>query len=238
MLKDGGAPKALELWQSHCEHIGKVNENGEKGVKGWKRVKYHPLLMSWAIAFLARTSGRVYAEVAKIMMLPYISHVYREMAKLASTQRDKAFGLHINIIRSVHEGANRKKWTRHQRIGTVVQDSANINATIKHGYVSNMLKGGNQTHCLATLSQMFQSMAQKVRDAESGDGESGSTTMVTQQQSSNLGNLPLVKEHLIFQCVSIDPDIKCSEIVASINVTKVSCHHINYDISPGYVANF
>jgi hypothetical protein len=111
--------------------------------------------MNWAIAFLARTSGRVYGEVAKIMMLPHISHVYRETAMLVSTQRDKAFGLHINTIRSIHERANRKKWTRHQRIGVVAQDSANINATIKHDYVSNMLKGGNQTHCLATLLQMF-----------------------------------------------------------------------------------
>ena len=154
-LKDGGAPEALELWRLHCEHIGKVNENGGKGGKGRKRVKYHPLLMNWAIAFLARTSGRVYAEVAEIMMLPHISHVYRETAKLVSTQRDMAFGLHINTIRSIHERANCEKWTRHQRIGTVAQDSANINATIKHDYVSNMLKGGNQTHCLATLLQMF-----------------------------------------------------------------------------------
>jgi hypothetical protein len=65
-------------------------------------------------------------------------------------------------------------------------------------------------------------MAQKVRDAESGGGKSGSATMVTQQQSSILENLPLAKEHLIFKWVSIDPDIKCSEIDTSINVTKVT----------------
>jgi hypothetical protein len=86
------------------------------------------------------------------MMLPHISHVCRKTAKLVSTQSDKAFGLHINAIRSIHEYARREKWTRHQRIGTVVQDLAYINATIEHDYVSNMLKGGDQTHCLATLN--------------------------------------------------------------------------------------
>ncbi len=119
-----------------------MDKNGRKG-QGQKGVKYHPLLMNWAIAFLAHTSARVYAEVAKIMMLPHISHVYSKRAKFVSMQNDKAFGLHINTIRSIHEHASRKKWMQHQRIGTVVQDSANINATIKHDYVSNMLKGGN-----------------------------------------------------------------------------------------------
>jgi hypothetical protein len=63
------------------------------------------LLLNWAIAFLARTSSRVYEEVAKIMMLPHISHVYRKTAKLISTLSDKAFGLHLNTIRSISERA-------------------------------------------------------------------------------------------------------------------------------------
>ena len=72
----------------------------------------------------------------------------------------------------------------------VAQDSANINASVEHDFVSKMIKGGDQTHCLATLLQMFQTMAQKVRDAESGGGESG--IVVTQQsQSSIIENLPL-----------------------------------------------
>ena len=107
-LQDGGDPEALELWRLHSEHIGQVNKNGGKG-QGWKTVTCHPLLMNWAIAFLAQTSVRVYAEVAKIMMLPHISHVYRKTAELVSTQNDKAFGLHINTIRSIHERACHKK---------------------------------------------------------------------------------------------------------------------------------
>ena len=220
-LQEGGTPEAFELWRVHSKHIMKVYENGGKGGEGQKRVKYHPLLMNWAIAFLARTSARVYAEVAKVMMLPHISHIYRETAKLVSTQRDKAFGLHMNTIRSIHQRSCRENWTLHQRIGVVAQDSANINATIEHDYVSNLIKGGDQTHCLATLSQMFQTMAQKVRDTESGGRDTGSPA-VAYEQSSILENLSLANEHLIFKWVSIDPDIKCLEIVASINVAKVT----------------
>ncbi len=68
-------------------------------------MKYHPLLMNWGIAFLAHTSARVYAEVAKVMMLLFISHVYRKKVELVSTQSNKAFGLHINIIWSIHKCA-------------------------------------------------------------------------------------------------------------------------------------
>ncbi len=64
-------------------------------------------------------------------------------------------------------------------------------------------------------------MAKKVRDAESGGGATGSSMLVP-QQFSILENLPLAEEHLIVKWVSINPDIKCSEIVASINVTKVT----------------
>ena len=101
--------------------------------------------MNWAIPFLVHTSARVYAEVAKIMMLLHISHVYRKTVELVSTQSNKAFHLLINNIRSIHKHAPCKKWTQHQKFGVVVQDSANITTVIEHEYVSNMLKNGNQT---------------------------------------------------------------------------------------------
>jgi hypothetical protein len=85
--------------------------------------------VNWAIAFLARTSARVYAEVAIIMMLPHISHFNRKTVELVSTQSNKASDLHISTIQSIYERACREKWTRHQRIGVVAHDSANINVT-------------------------------------------------------------------------------------------------------------
>ena len=75
---------------------------------------------------------------------------------------------------------------------------------------------------MATASPVvFQTMAQKVRDTESGGRDTGSSA-VASEQSSILENLSLANEHLIFKWVSIDPDIKCSDIVASINVAKVT----------------
>jgi hypothetical protein len=55
-LEKGGAPKALELWRLHSEHISQVCDNGGKG-RGQKRVAYHPLLLNWAIAFLVGLWG-------------------------------------------------------------------------------------------------------------------------------------------------------------------------------------
>ena len=71
-LQLGAAQEALELWWVHTEHINRVFENGGKG-RGCQNATYHPKLMNWAIAFLARTSSGTYNKVAKIFMLPHIS---------------------------------------------------------------------------------------------------------------------------------------------------------------------
>jgi hypothetical protein len=89
--------------------------------------------------------------------------------------------------------------------------------------VSNTLKGGDKSHCIVTLSRMFNAMAQKVKDAQSSDDdeqENSPTSAV--QQNSILDNLLLAEEHLVFKFSSIDPGVKCSEIVASANVAKVT----------------
>jgi hypothetical protein len=62
---------------------------------------------------------------------------------------------------------------------------------------------------------MFSALAQKVKDAECNEDDGV-------HQNSILDNLPLAQEHLVFKFSSIDPHIKCSEIVASVNVTKVT----------------
>ncbi len=89
--------------------------------------------------------------------------------------------------------------------------------------MTNTLKGGDESHCIATLSRMFNAMAQKVKDAQSCDDyerENSPTSVV--QQNSILDNLLLAEEHLVFKFSSIDPGVKCSEIVASMNVAKVT----------------
>jgi hypothetical protein len=174
------------------------------------------MLMDWAIAFLARTSSGTYNEVTKIRMLPNISTVYWKTAELITTLNDKAYCMHMNTIRSISDRACCDNWTSHQRIGVIAQDSANIISRIKHDYVMNTLKGGKKSHSIATLSRMFHALAQKMKDAECNENEQ------EVQQNSFLDNYLLAEEHLIFKFSSMDPQIKCLEIVASVNMTKVT----------------
>jgi hypothetical protein len=80
VLQSGGvATVELDLWRVHAEHISKVCGDGGKR-QGCQA--YHPMLMNWAIAFLACTSVSTYNKVAKIMMLPNISTVYRKTVEM------------------------------------------------------------------------------------------------------------------------------------------------------------
>jgi hypothetical protein len=145
------------------------------------------------------------------------------MEELTTTKNDKAYCLHMNTIQSVSERAHSENWTSHQRIGAIAQDSANINSRIEHDYVSNTLKGGNESHCIETLLRMFTVMAQKVKDAQScDDDEQENSPTSAVQQNSILDDLLLAEEHLVFKFSSIDLRVKCSEIVASVNVVKVA----------------
>ena len=142
------------------------------------------MIMNWAIAFLAHTSSSTYNEVAKITMLSNISTVYRKTAELITSKKDKAYCMHMNTIRSISDRARLENWTSHQRIGVIAQDSANINSGIEHDYVSNILKGGDESHSVATLSRMFQALAQKnaIRDITTRCGLSmDSLTFVIQR---------------------------------------------------------
>ena len=215
-----------EIWRIHAEHIRKVYDQGGKG-RGFKRITYHPTIMNWAIAFLARTSSSVYKDVQNVMMLPDISYVYRKTAEMVSTNNDKAWGLHLHTIRSIAERAKRENWTNHQRIGVIAQDSANIKSGIEHDYKSNKLKGGDETFGIANLSKMFQALAQEVKDAESNEedsdkDESSIAASEEPQQTSILDSLILAKEHLVFKFTIMDPNIECSEVVAAANVNQVT----------------
>ncbi len=101
----------------------------------------------------------------------------------------------------------------------IAQDSANINPGIEHDYVTNTLKGGDESHSVATLSRMILALAQRVKYMQ---GNENVLDVKMIQQNSILDNLPRAEEHLIFKFSSIDPGVKCSEIVALVNVTIVT----------------
>ncbi len=93
-------------------------------------------------------------------------------------------------------------------------------------YVTNMLKGGDKIHCITTLLQMFKALVQQVSDARNDASiEDDSTIVATsanQQQNSILDELSLVEEHLVFKFSMMDPGIKCLEMLALVNVNRVS----------------
>ena len=153
-----GAEEELELWRIHKDHLDTVFQNGGTG-RG-KKAPIHPTLLNWAIAFLARTSASVYEGVRRVMKLPHISYVYRKTAEMISTMGDKAYSINIDTIREMGERATRKGWTDHQRGGGLAQDSANISPGIEHDYVRNRQVGGDKSHRLGSLTQMYQVMAQ------------------------------------------------------------------------------
>jgi hypothetical protein len=113
LLQLAVATVELELWWVHAEHISKVCNNGGKH-QGHQ--SYHPMLMSWAIAFLSCTSASTYNEVAKIMMLPNISTVYRKTAEMITTKSDKAYCMHMNTTCSISDRARCEHWMSHQWI--------------------------------------------------------------------------------------------------------------------------
>ena len=98
-LRASGDEEGAELWLIHRDSLNEHFKNGGKSRK--KRVPVHPVILNWAIAFLAKTSSSIYREVAKIMMLPDISYVYRKSQEMVSRSSDKGYAIHIATLRSL-----------------------------------------------------------------------------------------------------------------------------------------
>ena len=130
----------------------------------------------------------VYNEVARIMQLPDISHIYHRPAAMVSLHSNKAWCLHMNTIQSLRKRSLDEKWTPHQMIGELAQDSANVRSTLKHDYATNMIKGGNESHHLETCTHLVKFFAQKLKDAQHNDAtlqeNSASAATEESQQSS------------------------------------------------------
>ena len=86
-----------------------------------------------------------------------------------------------------------------------IQPISTPELSTKHDYVSNTLKGGDESHCIATLSRMFNAMAQKVKDAQSSDDdERENSPTLAVQQNSILDNHLMAEEHLVFKFSRLD----------------------------------
>ena len=109
--------------------------------------------------------------------------------------------LHITTIKYISKQAKKEGWRKYQQRGCIANNSANVNAGIKHDHVANNFIGMDETHRIAILSGILYSMAQKVKD--------------------DCGLVEDAVEDDGITKPSIYPDIKCLEIVASINIEKI-----------------
>ena len=128
----------------------------------------------------------VYKEVAKIMLLPDIRLVQRRTAELVSDNSSKAYSICIKTLETLAKRANDEKWTNNQRRVVIAQDSANVNATMEHDLTTNMLVGGDESHKLSALSNMFHTMAESVRKSElaaTGTEETGGGKKVSRRHA-------------------------------------------------------
>jgi hypothetical protein len=91
---------------------------------------------------------------------------------------------------------------------------------IEHDHITNTFKGGEEFHSVATLLQMFQALVQKVKDAAAAEINENKEN--NSNQHYFFENLQLTEEHLVFKFSSIDSRVKCTEIVMSVNVMKVT----------------
>jgi hypothetical protein len=142
-----------ELWEIQHDRLNKVYKNGVTSKKR-KKAKVHMVLMSWAIALLARTSIRVYKEVKMVMKLPDIRHVQRETTKMVSQNMDKAFTICVVSMKSISVIAINSRWRDNGRKGVIISDSCSLNAGMNNDHVTNKIVGGNKIHRLSSLSQM------------------------------------------------------------------------------------
>ena len=217
IARAGLSDDQLELWEIQRDRLNAIHFNGGTG-RNKKKVKVHPVLMSWAIAFLARTSISVYKEVQRVMKLPHIRHVQRETEKMVSRNANKAFALCTVSMKAIGEMATKDGWNDNARNGVISFDSCSLNAGVDHDHVTNTIVGGDESRRISSLSQMFEVLANKVNSA-AGDSEADPEDV---KSNSILDELKLAQEHLVFKWTSTDPETKCSEIVASINVEVVT----------------
>ena len=112
----------LELWEIQRDWLNEIYSNGVTG-KNKKKAKVHPVLMSWAIAFLACTSISVYKEVQRVMKLSHLRPVQRKTEKMVSRNADKAFALCTVSMKAISEMANKDGWNDSARNGGISFDS-------------------------------------------------------------------------------------------------------------------
>ena len=226
-----------ELWEIHFQHVANVTRRDGKT----KGIRYEQPILDLAIAILASTSHSVYDRLQKVFKLPDRSYVCRLSAKKVTTKGTKLRNIHTNTLSTMNEFFKGKKMNRKHpaRIGKISMDAVNINSTLEHDKKSNLICGMDQTLSLTTVKQQFSSLVRgsKSNEAESSEADAEATTGTGDSEASSgetnddfgygeassiIDNLLLADQNLCLRWTSLDPDVKMSEIIATIDVSKTT----------------
>ena len=90
-----------------------------------------------------------------------------------------------------------------------------------HICVTNSIVKCDKSHCLSSLSQMFEVLANNVKLVKVLV-EDNVLSAAAENTNSILNELKLAHKHLVFNWMSVGIRVKCSDIVASINVKEVT----------------
>lgn len=172
--REDNAENKLELWKVHLRHMLQLYKKG--GNK--RRVRFDPVLTNWAIVFLACTSVNTYKEVAKVMMLPSISYIYKLSNDRVSRSNQRAYSLCIQTMNSTALRANAENWGEVDRIGFAALDSASAAVGVQWDYQRKKLVGQCNEHSFQPLTNKFQKQANRLKSFLDGERDDGNKVSV------------------------------------------------------------
>ena len=90
----GEDSKEREVWHVFHEHLNTCFKRGGK----MKGIRVDETIKQWALVLLARTSKRIYMEVAKVLKLPHISYIYRLSNQIVSKHHSRGSSFSLSSI--------------------------------------------------------------------------------------------------------------------------------------------
>ena len=135
-------------------------------------IRYDPAILNWSIVFLARSSRRLYCEVAKAFGLPSIDYVYKLSRKIVGSNSARAYSICVRTMATLQSRSVAEKWIPNQFIGLNSIDSASVATGIQWDNTRNMMVGQCQSHHFQPMTKKFHQMAdERKADAAAEDPE-------------------------------------------------------------------
>jgi hypothetical protein len=157
VLQDESNDDGLDLWKVHYKSMKKTYIAGGKT----PATRYDPRILNWAIGLLARTSHSIYADIAKVMMLPDRSYVMRKSSELVSTRGTKSHAMCLNTMDTVDR--NLKKMGHMEgsnaRVGVISLDAVNCSAGLEWDRHGHKMVGMDETLCYEVVTKQFKKIA-------------------------------------------------------------------------------